>query len=221
MIRILLADDHTLFRQGLRQILEAEEGMEVVGEASDGTEAVQRAWQLEPDVILMDIQMPKMDGVEATRQIAGRSPKSRVIVLTMYRQDKYLFDAIKAGAQGYLLKDAESAEVTSAIRQVYQGEAIIDPGLAAKMIDEFKRLEKEARPQELQELSPQEMEILERVAEGKSNAEIANQLYLSEKTVRNRLTVIYEKLQVNNRTQAALLARQAGLGQPPEPKEEE
>lgn len=221
MIRVLLADDHTLFRQGMRQILEAEEGVEVVGEASDGAEAVQRAWQLEPDVILMDIQMPKMDGVEATRQIAGRSPKSRVIVLTMYRQDKYLFDAIKAGAQGYLLKDADSAEVVSAIRQVYQGEAIIDPGLAAKMLEEFKRLQETTRPQELQDLTKQEMEILGLVSEGGSNAEIAARLHLSEKTIRNRLTVIYEKLQVNNRTQAALLARQAGLGQPPQPDKEE
>ncbi len=211
-IKILIADDHTMVRQGLSQICEAEPDMQVVGQAADGQQAIRLAQSLEPDIVVMDINMPGQDGVEATKAITAENPRIGVIILTMYRQDQYVFEAIKAGARAYLLKDADSEELLRAIRAVAQGEALLDPSIAGKMIEEFKRLQEDALlAQGLTPLTDREQDILRLVAQGYDNQEIAHQLHLSEKTVRNRLSVIFEKLHVNNRTQAALYALRRGL----------
>lgn len=214
-IRILLADDHNLFRQGLRQICEIIGGFEVVGEADDGVQAVRLSAELKPDVILMDINMPRLTGIQATEQILQASPEARVIVLTMYRQDHYVFDAIKAGARGYLLKNADAQDVVDGVRRVYQGEAIIDSYVAARVIDEFRRLSQSVGViDDKQQLTTGEMDVLRLVAEGEDNQSIAQKLNLSEQTVANRLRFIYQKLQVNNRTQAAIYALRRGWVDP-------
>jgi NarL family two-component system response regulator LiaR len=216
-IRVLIADDHRLFRRGLRQVCEIEGGFEIVGEAEDGQQAIELAQSLEPDVILMDIEMPLVDGVEATRVITGESPAVRVIALTVYQEDKHVFEAIRAGAQGYLLKDVEEHTLVEAVRAVHRGEALIDSHVAVSVLDEFRRisqLEPEiARAQVLKEmaqLTDAEVEILRLLAQGADNRNIADQLSLAEKTVSNRLSDIYQKLHVNNRTQAALYALRRG-----------
>lgn len=211
-IRLLIADDHTMVRQGLSQICGAEPDMEVVGQAADGQEACHLATQLQPDVVVMDINMPVLDGVQATRQITTANPKLGVIILTMYRQDQYVFEAIKAGARAYLLKDADSDELLWAIRVVAAGEALLDPSIAIKMIEEFRRLQSDT--EEVERVTPLielEMNILRLVAQGLNNSDIGSRLGLSEKTVRNRLTIIFSKLHVNNRTQAALYVLRRGL----------
>jgi DNA-binding NarL/FixJ family response regulator len=210
-ISILIADDHTVLRRGLAQILGAEPDMTVVGQAANGQEAIKKALALRPDVILMDINMPGMDGVEATRRITAHLPKIGLIVLTMYRQDRYVFEAIKAGARGYLLKNIDIEELLQAIRTVAQGETLINPNLASKVLDEFSRLRSARSHGEFADLTDREMEILRLVAVGIPNQQIAEELHLTEKTVRNRLTVIFEKLHINNRTQAALVALREGL----------
>jgi len=213
-IRILIADDHSFFRRGLRQICELDGGFEVVGEASNGQEAVQLAEALQPDVILMDIQMPELNGIEATRLITTHNPAARVVVLTVQQQDQFMFDAIKAGAQGYLLKDVAERRLIEAVQAVHRGEALIDPPLACRIIEEFRRLDQALEGVETTEateqLSEGEMAVLRRVAAGAENDEIAAQLGLSGKTVTNKLCAIYEKLHVNNRTQAALYALRHG-----------
>jgi len=213
-IRVLIADDHRLFRQGLRQICETVGGFEVVGEAENGQVAVDLAHQLKPDVILMDINMPVLDGVQATSFITENTQDVRVIILTMYRQDRYVFEAIKAGARGYLLKDIDEEELVKAVRVVQQGEALIDPGLAAKLLNEFRRMgtaTPEIEPAE--RLTQAEMDVLRLVAQGEDNKTIAEQLGLTERTVANRLSDVYQKLHVNNRTQAALFALRRGWAQ--------
>ena len=210
-LRLLIVDDHRLFRQGLRQICEIKGGFEVVGEAENGREAVELAVKLEPDVVLMDIQMPELDGVEATRQITLQVPQTRVIVLTMYRQDNYVFEAIKAGARGYLLKDTDWQDVLEAIRAVHRGEALINAAMAARVLDEFRRQSQVPEESEKAEtLNAGEMDILLWLAQGLDNVAIAQKLSLSEKTITNRLSDIYSKLHVNNRTQAALYALRRG-----------
>lgn len=211
-IRLLIADDHTMVRQGLSQICAAEADMQVVGQAADGQEACRLAAQLQPDVVVMDINMPVLDGVQATGQLTTASPNLGVIILTMYRQDQYVFEAIKAGARAYLLKDADSDELLRAIRAVAAGEALLDPAIALKMIEEFRRLQNDVSgPDQVTPLIELEMNILRLVAQGLNNQEIGDRLGLSEKTVRNRLTVIFSKLHVNNRTQAALYILRRGL----------
>jgi DNA-binding NarL/FixJ family response regulator len=208
---MLLADDHRLFRQGMRQICEVLGGFEVIGEAKDGEEAVQLAQELGPDIILMDIHMPLLDGVQATRIISENNPTVRVIILTMYRQDRYVFEAIKAGARGYLLKDADEQELVDTVRAVHRGEALIDPELASRVLDEFRRLSQlTVEDEDVESLTPGELDVLRLVAQGADNKAISEQLYLSESTVANRLSTIYQKLQVNNRTQAALVALRRG-----------
>ena len=210
-IRLLIADDHRLFRHGLRQICEAVGGFEVVGEAENGQEAVHLARELKPDVILMDISMPELDGVQATGLITQEDPSAQVIVLTMYRQDRHVFAAIRAGAQGYLLKDVDEQDLFAAIRAVHRGEALIEPGVAARVLDEFRRLSQGGSQVEgIEPLTQGEMEVLRLVAEGVDNQTIARQLGLSVRTITNRLSTIYAKLHVNSRTEAALFALRHG-----------
>lgn len=210
-IRVLLADDHTLFRQGLRQICEIKGGFEVVGEAANGDEAVHLAEELQPDVSLIDINMPILNGIEATTRIVEANPDARVIILTMYRPDHYVFDAIKAGARGYLLKNADAEELVAGVREVHQGRALIDMHIASRVLDEFRRLRRGDSPtRDVMELTGGEMDVLQLVATGDDNQAIATQLNISTQTVANRLGVIYQKLQVNNRTQAALVALRRG-----------
>jgi len=202
-----------MFRQGLRSILETEEGFRVIGEAATGREAVRYALYTRPDVILMDIQMPELDGVAATKTILEEFPEAKVIILTMYRQDHYVFEAIKAGARGYLLKDADANDLISAIRRVSEGEALLSAEMAASVLDEFKKVETlpEHPEHRLSELTDREATILRLLAQGASNQEIAAALGVSEKTVRNRLSEIFSKLRLNNRTQAALYALREGI----------
>jgi DNA-binding NarL/FixJ family response regulator len=210
-IRVLIADDHRLFRQGLRGICETMGGFEVVGEAANGQEVVDLTRQLKPDVVLMDIRMPVLDGVQATSFIAEYAPSVRVIILTMYRRESYVFEAIKAGARGYLLKDIDEQEFVEAVRAVHRGEALIDPGLATRLIEEFRRLSQPpSEAGKAERLTQGEMDVLLLVAQGEGNRSIAERLAISERTVANRLSAIYQKLQVNNRTQAALLALRRG-----------
>lgn len=213
-MRVLIADDHRMFRQGLRQILETQPDMEVIGEAADGVEVVEKAVRLQPDVVLVDINMPGKDGVAAIREITERLPKARCIVITMYRRDRYLFEAIKAGAYGYLLKDADAADLLRAIRAVQRGEALVDPAIAARLLEEFRHPEQAETPQE--GLTQRDVELLRLLAQALGNAEIAEKLFVSEKTVRNRLSVIFQKLHLSNRTEAALYALREGLASLPD-----
>jgi len=209
-IRVLIADDHRIVRQGLRHVCELG-GLTVVGEAEDGREAVKLARQLRPDVILMDINMPVLDGVQATSLIVEADPSVQVIILTMYRQDRYVFEAVKAGARGYLLKDIDEQDLVAAIRAVHQGDALINPSLAVKLLDEFRRLGQMAdEAEDVEGLTQGEMEVLRLVAQGADNKAIAERLALSERTVANRLSSVYEKLHVNSRTQATLAALRRG-----------
>ncbi len=208
-IRILLTDDHAIVRKGIRSLLMTEKDMQVVGEASNGAEAVAQAKELNPDVVLMDLVMPEMDGIEATRQITAQQPCPRVLVLTSFAADAKVFPAIKAGALGYLLKDTGPTELIQAIRQVYRGEPSLDPSIARKVLSEMMQPAK--KPLTLDPLTERELEVLRLVAEGLSNKEIADQIHVSELTVRTHVGNILGKLHVANRTQAALYALQKGL----------
>jgi DNA-binding NarL/FixJ family response regulator len=211
-IRLLLADDQVLFRQGLRTILESEPDLEVVGEAGDGLEAVELARTRQPDVVLMDIRMPRMDGVEATRRIR-EAGGTQVVILSTYDDDELVFEALRVGAAGYLLKDFPAEELIKAIRTVHHGGGVlIPPPIAAKVVAELRRRGGDATPHE--PLTAREEEILGLVARGLSNREIAETLYLSEGTVKNALSRIYAKLGARDRTQAALWAVQHGLARP-------
>ena len=211
MIRILLADDHGMFRQGLRSIFESEPDLKVVGEAATGREAIRLAAEIRPDVTVMDIQMPDLDGVKATQALLEEDPNSRVVFLTMYPQPRYVFEAVKAGARGYILKSESAEELVSAIRRVHEGEVLLDATMAERVLDEFRRVQSTPRDGALEHLTERETDILRLVAKGASNQTIADTLGISEKTVRNRLSEIFAKLQLNNRTQAALYALREGL----------
>lgn len=210
IIKIMLADDHTVLRQGMAQALNAQEDMAVIAQAGTGIEAVKFAQELQPDVILMDINMPQMDGVEATLQIFQAAPQIGIIILTMYRRDEYVFEAIKAGASGYLLKEVELDELLAAIRTVAQGEAVIDPAIASRVLAELRQPTQSPLP-EPTSLTERDLEILRGITQGLSNQDIADQLFLAEKTVRNRLSLIFKQLHLENRTQAALYALREGL----------
>jgi DNA-binding NarL/FixJ family response regulator len=211
-LRILIADDHLLFRDGLRALLLAARDMELVGEATTGAEAVSLATELQPDVILMDIQMPGLSGVEATRRIVQASPHIRVLVVTMFEDDRTVLAAMRAGARGYVLKGANYAEMLRAIQAVSSGEAIFSPSVAVRLMDYFANVQPAAPSPIFPELSDREREILDLIAQGRSNTEIAARLFLSPKTVRNHVSNILSKLQVADRTEAAIRAREAGLG---------
>jgi DNA-binding NarL/FixJ family response regulator len=209
VIKVLIADDHKMFRQGLRMLLEMEPDIKVVGEASNGHEVQDLAEQLQPDVVLMDINMPpSINGIEATRQLLSRCPEMAIIVLTMFREDEHIFGAIMAGARGYVLKDADTLEVTRAIRTVADGGSIVDAAMTAKLFHRFRTMQDDtSKPR----LSEREVEILTLIASGASNREIGDRLYLSEKTIKNHITSIFQKLQTTDRTQAAVYAIQHGL----------
>jgi DNA-binding NarL/FixJ family response regulator len=215
-IRLLIVDDQRLMREGLRTLLELEPDLEVAGEAGDGQEALELFASLQPDVVLMDIRMPVMDGVEATRRLRQGFPEARVIILTTFDDDAYVFDGLRAGALGYLLKDVSGEELAEAIRKVAAGGALIEPSVARKVLAEFTRLAEPAgsTPQErdlAQPLSEREQEILRLLARGASNKDIARQLFLAEGTVKNYISSILDKLGVTDRTQAALRARELHL----------
>jgi DNA-binding NarL/FixJ family response regulator len=211
-IRTLIADDHPLYRDGLRTMLERAPETEIVGEAASGDEAIAMADALQPDVVLMDVQMPTVNGVEATRRIVQASPHIGVLMLTMFADDDSVFAAMRAGARGYLLKGAERAEVLRAIQVVASGEAIFSPMIAQRLTRYFSTLALEAQPKAFPELTDRERAILDLIAQGRSNAEIANRLILSPKTVRNHVSNILSKLQAADRAQAIIQARQAGMG---------
>ena len=213
-IKVLIADDHRVVREGLAAILKTKENIEVVGEAQDGQEAVEKARALVPDVVLMDVSMPRMGGVEATRIIKREFPHIGIVALTMYEEQQYIFDLVRAGATGYLLKDTDSAQIVAAIRAIYRGESLIHPSVASKILAEFSLLaqRKGKRPSWVEhDLTDREITVLRLVADGKTNKEIANSLDLSEKTVKNHVRNIFHKLQVYDRTQAAILAIRKGL----------
>jgi DNA-binding NarL/FixJ family response regulator len=211
MIRILIADDHPLFRMGMRALLSSMDDVEVVGEATRGQEALELATTLQPDVILMDLQMPDGGGITATRQIMAASPHIHILVVTLFQDDDSVFAALRAGARGYVLKDTDEDEMVRAIRAVAGGEAIFSPAIATRLIDFFAAPRPVAPKAVFPELTEREREILSLIAQGESNAEIAARLVLSLKTVRNHVSNIFSKLQVADRVQAAIRARAAGL----------
>ena len=212
-VRVLLADDHAVFRDGLRALLGSIPGFETVGEATTGEEAVARVSELRPDVVLMDIKMPGMGGIEATRRVVGASPGVGVVVVTMFEDDDSVFAAMRAGARGYVLKSADGDEVLRVMRAVADGEAHFGPEIARRLMGFFAAPRRRGVSQEpFPELTAREREVLDLIARGRGNAEIARRLYLSPKTVRNHITNVFAKLQVADRAGAIVRAREAGLG---------
>jgi DNA-binding NarL/FixJ family response regulator len=211
-IRVLIADDHPLFRDGLRAMLAAAAETELVGEATTGDEAIAQSVDLQPDVLLMDLQMPGTNGIEATRCIQQTSPHIAILVVTMFSDDDSVFAALRAGAQGYVLKGADRAELLRAITAVSRGEAIFSPAIAQRLMRHFATLSAERMPTAFPELTDRERLILDLIAQGRNNTEIATRLVLSPKTVRNHISNILSKLQVADRAQAIVRAREAGLG---------
>lgn len=210
-LRILVADDHPLFRDGLRALLASVNDAEVVGEASTGVEVVERALELQPDVVLMDLHMPELNGIDATRQVVEASPHVGVLVLTMVEDDDAVFAALRAGARGYLVKGSSQGEILAAIRAVGSGEAVFGPAIAQRLIEYFSGTP--AGPaQAFPELTQREREVLELIARGESNAAIARELGISQKTVRNHVSNVFTKLRVVDRAQAIVKAREAGIG---------
>jgi DNA-binding NarL/FixJ family response regulator len=210
-LSVLIADDHVLFRDGLRSLVLSAADLELVGEAASGDEAIRLAHELQPDVMLMDIQMPGPNGIEATRRIVQLSPHIRVLMVTMFEDDASVFAAMRAGARGYVLKGAGHDEILRAIRAAGGGEAIFSPAIARRLMDYFAGMRPAAPPRLFPELTDREREVLALIAAGQHNAEIAGRLHLSPKTVRNHITNILSKLQVADRAEAILKAREAGL----------
>ncbi|QIZ06269.1 response regulator transcription factor [Priestia megaterium] len=211
-MRILIVEDHPMFRDGLQKMLETAEEFEVVGEASSGEEAVELAERLKPNIILMDINLPKMSGIEATKRIVPTNPDIGILVLTMYDDDSSVFAAMRAGARGYLLKEANRNEIVRAIQAVSEGEAIFSPAIARRMMFYFEAKMKVTQVDVFPQLTEREREVLDHIAKGKNNAEIANKLGLNQKTVRNHVSNILSKLQASDRAHAIIMAREAGLG---------
>ena len=209
MITILLADDHTLFRQGLRRLLEMEEDIRVVSEVGSGQAAHRAAMSLHPDVVLMDLSMPDGDGLQATESILRDCPNIKILVLTMHQEEEIVLQALRLGAQGYMLKDAESQELVKAIRAIQQGNNFLSPVAITRVVQKLRHMNGGIPGKA--KLGKADLEVLELLAQGLSNQEIARRLFLSEKTIRNRLSSLFQKLQVKNRTEAALLAIKEGL----------
>ena len=213
-VRILIVDDHEVVRIGLRSLLERVPQFSVVGEADSGTRAVELTDQLHPDVVVMDIRMPELNGVEACRRIKARHPQVKVIMLTSYPDDEMVFGAVMAGASGYVLKQAGSTELVEAIRTVARGESLLDPSVTGKLLERMRSMGSEETAHPHEKLNPQERRILALIAEGKTNREIAEALYLSEKTVRNYVSMILSKLGLANRAEAAAYAVRQNLAPP-------
>ncbi len=208
-IRVMICDDHALFRRGLIMVLEAEDDIEVVAEAEDGDDAVEKAVEFVPDVVLMDVRMPGVDGIEATRRIAEKVPTAKILMLTVSDEEEDLYEAIKAGATGYLLKEVSIEEVAPAARAVVAGQSLISPSMASKLLGEFSNLAKRAEERSsvpTPRLTERELEVLRLVAQGKSNREIAGDLYISENTVKNHVRNILEKLHLHTRMEAVMYA---------------
>ncbi len=216
MIRVVLADDQAMVRAGFRMILEANPDVEVVGEAENGMEADELAERLGPDVVLMDIQMPVLDGLEATRRIVERShSNTRVVVLTTFERDEYVFEALRCGASGFLLKNAPPEELVHAVRVVARGDALLSPSVTRRMIEQFSRRPARAgSAKELQRLTDREREVLRHLASGKSNAELADELYVGEGTVKTHVSSVLTKLGLRDRVQAVVFAYESGLVTP-------
>ncbi len=211
-IRVLIADDHALFRRGLEMVLQAEPGLELVGQASDGQEAVKLATEVVPDVVLMDIRMPKMTGIEAARRMKETAPSAKIVILTISDEDDDLFEAIRAGASGYLLKDILLDELAGSVRSVHGGQSLINPSMAGKLLTEFATLarrdaeDEPAKHAPAPKLTEREMEVLRLVARGMNNRDIAKELFISENTVKNHVRNILEKLQIHSRMEAVMIA---------------
>jgi DNA-binding NarL/FixJ family response regulator len=219
-IRVLLCDDQALVRSGFRLIVDAREDLEVVGEAEDGRAVVELAVQLDPDVILMDVRMPNVDGVEATRRLVAAGSRARILILTTFDLDEYVYDALRAGASGFLLKDVQPAQLVDAIRVVAAGEALLAPSVTRRLLDRFAATvpEEHAKPPpELESLTERELEVLKLLAGGLSNAELAERLFLSETTVKSHISSVLRKLDLRDRVQAVVLAYEAGLVRPGAP----
>lgn len=211
-MKILICDDQALIRDGLEMLLKLEKDVEVVGQAEDGAEAVEQVAQHQPDLVLMDLKMPGMNGIEATRQIRTHYPAVKILVLTTYDDDEWVFDAVRAGASGYLLKDTPREEVIKAVRGTVEGKSFVDPAVAGKLLGQVA--EQQTQPSSLltDKLTPREVDVLRLLAQGLTNTDIAARLHLSEGTVRNHISAIFAKLDVSDRTQAAVIAIQHGLG---------
>ena len=217
MTRVLLADDQELVRNGFRLILELEPDLEVVGEAADGREAVRLARDLEPDVVVMDVRMPELDGIEATRRLHGAGSSARVLILTTFDLNEYVYGALRAGASGFLLKDAPSDQLVAAIRTVAEGDELLAPAITRRLIEHFlRRPPIDAAPPELGELTEREREVLTLVARGLSNAEIGMRLFLGEATVKTHVSRVLRKLALRDRVQAVVYAYESGLVSPGE-----
>jgi len=215
VIRVAIVDDQTLVRTGFRMILAGEADIEVVGEHADGTQAVEEVPRERADVVLMDVRMPIMDGLEATRRLADASPSTRVVILTTYDLDEYIFDAFRAGASGFLLKDAPPDQLVEAIRVVARGDALLSPSVTRRLVEEFARIPTGAHAMPgLDELTARELEVLKLIARGKSNSEIAEELVVSDATVKTHVAHVLDKLDCRDRVQAVVLAYESGLVQP-------
>ena len=212
MIRVLVADDQALVRGGFRMILDAQPDIEVTGEAADGREAVERAIAIAPDVILMDVRMPVLDGLSATRELARARSPSRILILTTFDLDEYVYEAMKGGASGFLLKDVDPPDLVHAVRTVARGDALLAPSVTRRLIERFVRAP--ATPAELDALTEREREVLVLLGRGRSNAEIAAELFLSEATVKTHVTRVLRKLDLRNRAQAVVFAYESGLVTP-------
>jgi DNA-binding NarL/FixJ family response regulator len=211
MIRVLVADDQSMVRAGFRMLLSREDDIEVVAEAENGLEAVDKAARFSPTVVLMDIRMPKLDGLEATRRILATDAAARVLILTTFDLDEYVYEALRAGASGFVLKDDPPEQLLAAIRIVASGDALLSPAITKRVIEQFSRIPRPERPAKLDELTERELEVFRLIARGLSNAEIGQELYISDTTVKTHITHILQKLDLRDRVQAVVLAHEAGL----------
>ena len=210
-IRVLVADDQSMVRAGFRMLLSSEEDVEVVAEASNGLEAVDKAARFRPTVVLMDIRMPELDGLEATRRILAADDGARILILTTFDLDEYVYEALRAGASGFVLKDDPPEQLLAAIRVVAGGEALLSPAITRRVIERFTRIPRPAPPRELEDLTERELDVLRLIARGLSNAEIGRELYISDTTVKTHITHILQKLDLRDRVQAVVLAHETGL----------